>query len=168
MLMQKKRLSHSQVAILWDWQNVRPFSETTPSTVKAFASLFGEIVVLNVYSDWHLDKSKRHIDWVRELDQQGFDAIAVSCGPNSADKKLIDGCKRSVLHNPTIQTVILLSADGDFKNLVRDLKTHGKKVIVIARNRALIHKSLQKLADCCSLTDIEQRFNDALVDLDAA
>jgi uncharacterized protein (TIGR00288 family) len=158
----------AQVAIVWDLQNVRPRSIATPRAVKAFASSIGEIVLQNVYSDWQLDTGKHHIALVRELNHQGFDAITVPCAPNSADNKLIDGCKRYVLHSPTIQTVILLSADGDFRHLIRELKNHGKKVIVIARNRDAIHKSLQELADCYSLDEIEQIFNSALADRDAA
>jgi uncharacterized LabA/DUF88 family protein len=61
------------------------------------------------------------------------------------DHKLIADCKLEVLNNPAINIVILISGDGDFSSLVRELKDQGKKVMIFAQPQA--SKKLISLAN---------------------
>jgi len=124
------RSTKSQVAIFWDWQNCR-FTEEQVHLFWLFAHLMGSVVLQNVYSDWNLETNRRLYDL---LYSSGFELPTVPSykhKPNRTDQRLIRDCAQ-ILNNPAITTVILLSGDGGFTPLVRDLRARGKKVVVIS------------------------------------
>jgi len=68
-----------------------------------------------------------------KLQSLGFKCIDVPCPlKNSADNQLIADCLEDIDSNQSPDTVILLSGDGDFIKLVRNLQKLDKKVIVFA------------------------------------
>ena len=142
---QAKCLVTSSVAILCDWQNVKG----TPVQLRclmSFACKIGTIALKRVYAHWRHENSK-----CEELfDDCDFECLNIPSSKqkrNNVDKKLIADCRQQVLNNPDITTVILLSGDGDFNGLVRDLKAKGKKVIVIAKCLKNVSKKLVEVAD---------------------
>lgn len=143
-----RQQSHSlatSVAIFCDWQNVRATQEQLRALL-AFACRLGTVVLKQVFAHWRRE-SIRAEQW---LDALGFDCFNVPSSKhrkNAVDQKLIAHCRQQVLSNPAITTVILLSGDGDFKGLVRELKAKGKKVIVIGQYQNTTHRKLAQLAD---------------------
>lgn len=140
-----KCLVTSSVAILCDWQNVRG-TQAQLRCLMSFACKLGTIVLKRVYAHWRREDSQ----WEELFDELDFDCFNVPSSKqkrNNVDKKLIAHCRQQVLNNPDITTVILLSGDGDFKGLVRDLKSKGKKVIVIGECLQKTNNKLIKLAD---------------------
>lgn len=140
-----KCLVTSSVAILCDWQNVRG-TQAQLQCLMNFACKLGTIAFKWVYAHWRRENSK----YEELFDDWGFECFNVPSSKrkrNNVDKKLIAHCRQQILNNPDITTVILLSGDGDFKGLVRDLKTKGKKVIVIAECLKKTSSKLITLAD---------------------
>jgi uncharacterized LabA/DUF88 family protein len=134
------------VAIFWDWQNIRVTEEQIQCVVW-FGYIQGNIKIKKVYSDWNLEKNRLLQD---KLFWEGFEAINVPSSknkPNRTDNKLIRDCLRECLKNSAINTVILVSGDGDFQQLVRHLINEGKKVIVIAKYEK---NTSQKLIERCN------------------
>lgn len=146
------------VAIFWDWQNSRATEEQIQCLV-GFAYLKGNITLKKAYSDWNLEKNRKLQD---KLYCEGFEIISIPSyknKPDRTDKKLIRDCENHALTKPNINTVILLSGDGDFKTLVRDLKNHGKKVIVISQCEKNTSQKIRQIADqFYFLSQIEQQF----------
>jgi len=142
---QSKCLVTSSVAILCDWQNVRGTQAQLQCLIN-FACRIGTIVLKRVYAHWRYENSQ----WEDLFDDLNFDCFNVPSSKkkkNNVDKKLIAHCRQQILNNSDITTVILLSGDGDFKGLVRDLKAKGKKVIVIGECLKKTNGKLIKLAD---------------------
>ena len=142
---QAECLVTSSVAILCDWQNVKG----TPAQLQClvnFACKLGTIALKRVYAHWRREKSQ----WEELFDELDFECCNVPSSKqkrNNVDKKLIAHCRQQILSDPAITTVILLSGDGDFKGLVRELKAKGKKVIVIGACLKRTSTKLIKLAD---------------------
>lgn len=145
MVNQSGCLVASSVAILCDWQNVRGTRDQLQCLMN-FARKLGIIVGKKAFAHWRRENPQ----WEELLDELGFECFNVPSSKhkrNNVDKKLIAHCREQILSNPGITTVILLSGDGDFKGLVRDLKAAGKKVIVIAECLKKTSKKLVNLAD---------------------
>jgi uncharacterized LabA/DUF88 family protein len=142
---QSRCLVTSSVAILCDWQNVRG-TQAQLQCLMSFACRIGTITFKRVYAHWRHEDSQ----WEELFDELDFDCFNVPSSKrkrNNVDKKLIAHCRQQILNNPDITTVILLSGDGDFQGLVRDLKAKGKRVIVIAECLKKTSRKLIKLAD---------------------
>jgi len=136
----------SNVAILWDWQNVKATTEEQVQKLLNFAQQIGTISDKTVWAHWR----KENPIWEEHFDDQNFNcqnAPASKKKKNNADRKLIEHGEKNILPDPDIKVVILLSADGDFAGLVRKLKQSGKKVIVIGQVLDKISHKLCKLAD---------------------
>lgn len=134
------------VSILWDFQNVRA-TQTEIQYVNAFAYLNGNLTLKKVYSDWQLEKDRKLYE---KFFCEGFEIVSVPSykdKPNRTDHKLIFDCRRGILNNPDIKTVILVSGDADFKTLVQELKSQNKKVIGIARCQNNTSQKLRQSAD---------------------
>lgn len=145
MSINQKPLVASSVAILCDWQNVRG-TQTQLRSLMSFACKIGTIALKKVYAHWRREDSQ----WEEIFDDLDFDCFNVPSSKqkrNNVDKKLISHCRQQILNNPKITTVILLSGDGDFQGLVRDLKAKGKKVIVIGECLKKTNGKLIRLAD---------------------
>jgi uncharacterized LabA/DUF88 family protein len=145
MVNQSACLVTSSVAILCDWQNVRGTGDQLQCLMN-FAHKLGTVVFKNVYAHWRHENSQ-YEELFDELDFECFNVPSSKRKRNNVDKKLIAHCRGQILNNPDITTVILLSGDGDFNGLVRDLKVAGKKVIVIAECWKKTSRKLVKLAD---------------------
>ena len=141
MTVQNFSSSASLVAVYLDWQNVS-VKQNQVNCLVGFISSIGSLEIKKVYALW--DKGNRKSG--KLLHKFGFDCLDVPCiEKNGADQKLIADCKNQALNNPAIKTVILISGDGDFAPLVRELKAKGKEVIVIARFN--VSQKLIKIAD---------------------
>jgi len=145
MLNQPDGLVMSSVAILCDWQNVRG-THAQLRCLMTFACLRGTIAFKRAYAHWRREQAQ----WEEVFDDLEFECINTPSSKrkkNNADHKLIAHCRQQILPRPDIKTVILLSGDGDFKGLVRDLQSKGKEVIVIAQCLKKTSRKLRQAAD---------------------
>ncbi len=127
------------VAIYWDFENVR-----VPHQAKwlmDFAQSRGDVVTQKVYSHWRRETGISRC----KLDRYGFERIDVlEEGKNSADLKLKSDCRAELLSNLSPDIIILVSGDGDFTSLVRELGFYGKKVIVVGRRGVTSDKLINR------------------------
>ena len=108
-------------AIYVDVQNVKLTAHQAEHLVR-FANQFGDLSNRKVYADWQIE-SKNSAVYFYEL---GFECLNVpSNKKNNVDNRLIADCELEVAN-----IVFLVTGDGDFANLVKFLKSKGKKVIV--------------------------------------
>jgi uncharacterized LabA/DUF88 family protein len=152
----------NHVAIYWDWQNVRLKSHGKSKdqviALVEFAKKLGSVKVMNVYAHW-----RKETPLIEDIfDELGFNcpnAPASKAKKNNADKKLMDDCQKDISSNSDI-TVILLSKDGDFVKLVRELKAAGKKVILISDSEKTTNQKLKKMVNqFYTLSEIETWFS---------
>jgi uncharacterized protein (TIGR00288 family) len=135
----------ANIAIFWDWQNCRA-TESQIRYLILLAFFNGNIVFKRAYSDWKKENEKL----AEILYCNGFEMPHIPSDknkPNRTDQKLIDDCIQLIVDNPDINIVILVSADGDYKELVTKLKSQGKKVIVFAKSENSTSNKLKKVAD---------------------
>lgn len=113
------------VAIYWDFENVRLKSYQTKYLID-LAQSKGRLVTQNVYSHW----GKEHQRFKVLLGRHGFQQIDVSEeGKNSADMKFKDDCQKELYSDTSPDIFIIVSGDGGFASLVKELQSRGKYVI---------------------------------------
>ena len=66
-------------------------------------------------------------------------------GGNSSDLKICQDCVHFMYTHPSIQNYVLITGDGDFTTIIKDLKMHGKNVICMG----LRQQSSAVLQRCC-------------------
>lgn len=126
-----KQKSQSQplVSIYVDLQNAYSIQELA-SQLLEFVKLLGHLIDVKVY--YNSDRPNQ-VSAKDKLQSFSFKWIDVPCPlKNSADNQLIADCLEDIDSNQSPDTVILLSGDGDFIKLVRNLQKLDKKVIVFA------------------------------------
>ncbi len=119
---------NNRVSIYWDFENGRVPHQA--ECLMDFAQSRGDVVTKKVYSHWWRETSKsKHV-----LARCGFERIHVwEKGKNSADRKLKSDCLAELDSSWSSDIIIIVSGDGGFASLVRELQLHGKQVIVFGR-----------------------------------
>jgi hypothetical protein len=136
------------IAIVWDWQNVNVKAHSTVLIQQIMSCIqeLGDIKHKWIFADWNREKS----DVVNLFDDCGFiqqQATASRTKKNNADKKLMNCVRKYILNNTTTQVVFLMSGDGDFERLAKEIKSRGKRVIIVARSLTKISRKLLEIAD---------------------
>lgn len=115
-----------RIAVFVDADNV-------PATVmpKLFKILKerGNVVTCKVFGDFSMPNLA---PWKEACLQYGeLEAVVAwrKKGKNSSDMKMCQACTHTLYTHPNIQTFVLVTGDGDFTTVVRDLKQHEKSVI---------------------------------------
>ncbi len=117
------------VSIYWDCQNV-PVNLYLPRYLLIYANKAGSLDKKRAYSNWR----QENLAAEQRLHELGFDCIDVPLNTkNSVDKKLIADCSCDFVKQPSSQVFILVTGDGDFIPLVKDLREREKKVIIFAQ-----------------------------------
>ncbi|MBD1879405.1 NYN domain-containing protein [Coleofasciculus sp. FACHB-T130] len=131
------------VSIYWDSQNVYLTEEEAKSLV-AFAKLKGRLISQKIYYN---SGCKSQVPTKVALKSIGFIFVDVPCPlKNSADNQLIAHCIKDMNSKNAPDVAIIVSGDGDFEDLVLNLKKLSKKAIVIAQ-RGNVKQSLKIAAD---------------------
>lgn len=147
----------SRGAIFWDYQNSRA-NTTQIQCLMMFAYAQGCVVLGKAYADWKAENSQ-----ISDLLCEIFECVSIPSSQsrkNRADQQLIKHCHQQVLHKSHINMVILISGDGDFTELVKDLQSHGKRVIVISQSDKNTNRKLKEAADeFYTFSQIEERFS---------
>jgi NYN domain len=142
------------VSIYWDYQNVK-LTLDQAKLLLDFSKSKGRLIGKNVYynSQCADQAAARH-----DIASLSFKCLDVPCPlKNSADNQLIADCLEDIQSNLSRDIVILVSGDGDFVKLVRNLQQLGKQVIIFAQI-GNVKQKLKELAD-------EFHFVDNLSDL---
>ena len=121
----KKIIPLLTVAIYWDFENVRLESYPTKSLM-GLAQSRGHLVTQNAYSHWKQEHPRFH----SILDRHRFKRIDVfEKERNSADRKLKSDCLAELYSDTSPDIFIIVSGDGGFASLVRELQSQEKCVI---------------------------------------
>lgn len=133
------------VGILWDWQNVRCKTLDQFTYLMVFAQFYGAIRHLYVYAHWRKEKEV----FENAFSLAGFKSRNVpTIYPDQADDEIKQDCRSLIKQDHLLKTVILLSCDGGFEDIVKELKEQGKQVIVVASSRKQkVSKKLSSLAN---------------------
>lgn len=138
---EKTKERKTSVALYWDCQNVRVNLHQAKCLLN-FAHTQGNLVIKRAYAYWRYEN--RHFE--EYLYNLGLECLNIASRQrNSLDQILIADCQSSVLNNPDIKRVIVVSGDRDFVKLIRELQAQGKKVIVVAQSQ--VSQKLIKIAD---------------------
>ncbi len=150
----EKREYQSDVAMFIDWENMHGFirGKANISALKDVAEGYGRLVLAKAYADWREQRFQRDS---QVLYQIGIDPIYVPTGfKNNADVKLSTDCIDLAYRNPSIETYILVTGDGDFVHVANTLRPMGKKVVVIAQSNNASSR-LGDLVDTLLIYDID-------------
>lgn len=129
------------VYIYVDLQNTH-LTQILGSLLLEFAKFQGILIEAKVYYN---SLCPDQVSAKDKLESLGFKCMDVPCPlKNSADNQLVVNCLDDIYSNRPPDTVILVSGDGDFVNLVRNLKDRGKKVIVFAQ-RGNVKQKLKEI-----------------------
>lgn len=133
------------VSLYWDYENISKIDNSAKRLIN-FAQLQGSLVNLNVYakaSIWQHNQGKNKL----LLDKLGFSCIDVcSNAKNAVDFQLVIDCVAEAHNNVSTNIFILVTSDGDYETLVRELQSKGKKVIVVYHPEK-VSKSLIQIAN---------------------
>lgn len=133
------------VSLYWDYENINKMEKSAELLIN-FAQLQGYLVNLNVYakaSIWQQNQGKNKLI----LNSLGFTCIDVcSSAKNAVDIKLVFDCGAEAHNNISTNIFILVTSDGDYETLVRELQSKAKKVIVVYHPDK-VSKSLIKIAN---------------------
>lgn len=156
---------HKQVACFLDVENIR-YSlnqrghELSPEQVAAKALKYGLLSVARAYADF-----TRHPDMIRRgLVAAGFDITDVPVKPlpgggskSSADFYMLMDIIDTVLDRPQIETMILMTGDGDFVQVAARLKNRFGKTVVVQGVPGSTSSDLLSSASISDPFEVEER-----------
>ncbi len=124
----KTSKEQSTVSIYWDYQNV-PKQDQANSIID-FAKSKGNLIIKKVYLNLDCERQAAAKTFFQNID---FSYVNIPCPlKDSADNQLKSDLIDDMSDYPS-DIVIIVSGDGDFRNLVKLLKVQGKHVIVLAQ-----------------------------------
>ncbi|AFY34532.1 NYN domain-containing protein [Calothrix sp. PCC 7507] len=131
------------VSIYWDYQNIKLSLDGVKLLID-FSNSKGCLIGKNMYYNSQCPDQAAAKNGIASVSFKCFD---VPCPlKNSADNQLIADCLEELNSNLSPDIVILVSGDGDFVKLVRNLQNLGKKVIILA-HIGNVKQKLKELAD---------------------
>jgi uncharacterized protein (TIGR00288 family) len=140
----------ADVALLIDYENLqlslkRHFNLTTPrmSLIIQEAQEYGRLVLARAYAPW--TSPDLSID-AENLYRQGIDLIYTPAGKNSADVRMAVDAVDLTSRVDNIQTILIVTGDGDLIHPLNYLRQQGRKVVVIGVDAAM-SRMLSSAAD---------------------
>lgn len=160
-------MSKIQIAIFWDYENVRVIAEgiNTPlaEALLMYSESIGHPYIKRVYGDW----AKTNKIIIQALYSLGFEPIQVSMGKtNSVDVKLAVDCLDTAIIHPSLDHFIIITGDKDFIPLVNWLKSHQKVVTIISNPENVSEHLLMSADDFISLEEISKKYNENGIQID--
>lgn len=135
----------TQIAILWDIENVLPSADSLfIEGLLDYANNLGRVSVARCFADW----SKRNVAKLApHLSYNNFELIHIpKSRKNSADMVLITHGLELAIKYPHIGLFIILTGDADFRPLITSFKRNGKYIYIIC-DRKTASEELLTLAD---------------------
>jgi uncharacterized protein (TIGR00288 family) len=129
-------MNGNRVVVLIDYENVLTLfrkkvlkgGQIDWRQVVATARRFGSVLISKAYADWEGNLTVR-----KRILSLGIEPVTVPKSPNCKNcvdvKIAVDAIDLTVVRNPDIRTVVLVSGDGDFTPLVNYLKNQGKYIV---------------------------------------
>ena len=116
------------LAVFIDAESV---SSSHASKINGQIHRIGELFEARYYA---LQKDNSTCAWKQEAKKYGFKPILMSGPPekNKIDNKIIKDAKKMLEQNKQIDIFCIVSRDGDFTPLVKYLKEHKKRVVILA------------------------------------
>jgi|GEM_PF-3336136 len=132
------------IAIFIDYDNIFISLEKNYTSVPAPGEIgkairgnieeeFGRVLIANAYSDW--TRHKKVIQAQAELDRTGITCVQVAStwgGKDRSDPKIIIDAMKTLAERNDMDMYFFVAGDGDYKDLIRELKSQGKEVGVCA------------------------------------
>lgn len=137
-------MKKKNVAMFIDGENV---AATFGELIMQIANGVGVINFTKVYGRQKDDSTR---EWTAFAQTHDMKDIRLSGGPakNKVDKKLIKDVKKSMNECRGVDIYIIVSGDHGYSTLIKELRSNGKKVIVIGRKNNTSAK-LMKAASAC-------------------
>lgn len=124
----------SIVAVAVDGQNVDLLKNS--SAILQLASKFGTISIRWAYHDWRKWKLSNQ----KEIQSQGWQCLDVADrSKNGLDRCMMADCRKFCASHPP-DVLVLVTNDGDFAPLTKELLAQGIKIIVIGRRNGMSEK----------------------------
>ncbi len=135
----------SNVAILWDLENVNPGSDSLfLEGLSEFAESKGRVVTARAYGNW---ANPSFAKLAPSLNRRYFYLVHIPKGrKNSSDMVLVSDTLEIMRIHDHIDTYILVTGDSDFRFLVLELRRAGKVVHIVC-NTQNASEDLLALAD---------------------
>ena len=129
------------LAVFIDAESV---SSSHASKINGQIHRIGELFEARYYA---LQKDNSTSLWKQEAKKYGFKPILMFGPPekNKIDNKIIEDAKKMLEQNKQIDIFCIVSRDGDFTPLVKYLKEHKKRVVILATKQ-----TSKKLKDASS------------------
>ena len=126
----------------------------------------GCLVNQNIYakaSIWQRDKGKSKA----KLNNLGFTCIEVSLATkNAVDFQLVIDCVAETHNNISTNLFILVSSDGDYETLIRELQNKGKEIIVFYHPNRVSQALIQIATEAYSVEELPELVNNKVQRLD--
>lgn len=145
------------VGIFWDWQNVRCKTLNQFTCLMAFAQFHGAIRHRYVYAHWRKEKEEFETAFsLAEFKSYNIPTLY----KDQADAEINRDFRALMKQDHLLKTIILLSCDGGFKDILQKLKEQGKQIIVVSSSRKQsVSEKLENLADhVVYLDELEKAF----------
>lgn len=155
-------MEKERIAIYVDYENIRKSLQKhlnhiadpgqVAKTLKETADKFGKVLLANVYGDWalpHPAPGGGRINSAKHFEAAGYEPVMVpvkASGQDRTDIRLALDAQRALFTMEEITTFMLVSGDGDYGRLARELRSAQKRVIVCGIGVA-ISRELISLAD---------------------
>ncbi len=153
------------VSLYWDYENINKIEDKAKMLIN-FCQNRGNLVNQKVYakaSMWQQNKGKNKLI----LDSLYFDCIDVcSSAKNAVDFKLMFDCVAEAHNNISTNIFILVTSDGDYETLVRELQNKGKKVIVFYHPNRVSQALIQIANEAYSVEELPELVNNKVQRLD--
>lgn len=116
------------LAVFIDAESV---SSCHASKINGQIQRIGELFEARYYA---LQKDNSTSSWKQEAKKYGFKPILMSGAPekNKIDNKIIKDAKKMLEQNRQVDIFCIVSRDGDFTSLVKYLREHKKRVVILA------------------------------------
>lgn len=123
----------SNIAILWDLENVTPSSSNTLflDGMSEYVESMGSVVCSYAYADWSKPGFR---SLGPQLSARNFYMVHIPRArktKNSADMQLVSDALDLLRYYDNIDTYVLITGDSDFRPLLLSLKKTGKKIHII-------------------------------------
>jgi uncharacterized LabA/DUF88 family protein len=151
-------MESDKIAIFVDYENIRKSLQVHLShiadpgqiarTIKEAADEHGQVLMANVYGDWalpHPGPNGGRVFSAKHFVSAGYEPIMVpvkSSGQDRTDMWLALDAQKILFKNPEVTAFMIVSGDGDYGRLARELRSAQKRVMVcgigVAISRELI------------------------------
>ncbi|MBD3213554.1 MAG: NYN domain-containing protein [Candidatus Lokiarchaeota archaeon] len=131
------------------------------SLIKDFISLFGVINEFRVYGDWNLLQNQRkYLKSIPGLKLINEPHLKNGMGKKKdvVDTRIAFDIGMYSQQHPEIDMYVIIAGDADFLPFLREIRTQGKKIIIVAEKNSLSHHLSKKFENIITYQEIVENF----------